>query len=94
MPKYGKVRFFVIMSSDTPVPRCTYVAGLNQTKKAIRQGRVKAVYLADNADEQVRTQVKTLCEENGMTVVTGSSMESLGRLCGIDVGCAVCASLS
>ncbi|MBE6659328.1 MAG: 50S ribosomal protein L7Ae-like protein [Ruminococcaceae bacterium] len=81
------------MSSDTSVPRCTYVAGLNQTKKAIRAGRVSAVYLADNADEQVRAQIKALCDENGMTVVTGSSMDALGKLCGIDVGCAVCASL-
>ena len=82
------------MSSDTPVPRCTYVAGLNQTKKAIRQGRVSTVYLADNADAHVRMQITQLCEECGMTVVTGSSMEALGHLCGIDVGCAVCAKLA
>ena len=82
------------MSSDTPVPRCTYVAGLNQTKKAIRAGRVSSVYLADNADEHVRTQITALCKENGMTVVTGFSMDVLGRMCGIDVGCAVCASLT
>ncbi len=81
------------MNSDTPVPRCTYVAGLNQTKKAICAGRVSRVYLADNADEHVRTQIKALCEADGMTVVTGSSMDALGRMCGIDVGCAVCASL-
>ena len=81
------------MNSDTPVPRCTYVAGLNQTKKAIRAGRVSRVYLADNADEHVRTQITVLCEADGMTVVTGSSMDALGRMCGIDVGCAVCASL-
>ena len=81
------------MSSDTSVPRCTYVAGLNQTKKAIRAGRVAAVYLADNADEHVRVQITALCEENGMTAVTGFTMEALGKQCGIDVGCAVCASL-
>ena len=81
------------MNSDTPVPRCTYVAGLNQTKKAIRAGNVSRVYLADNADEHVRAQITALCEADGMTVVTGSSMDALGRMCGIDVGCAVCASL-
>ena len=82
------------MSSDTSVPRCTYVAGLNQTKKAIRAGRATTVYLADNADAHERTQITALCEECGMTVVTGSSMEALGHLCGIDVGCAVCAKLA
>ena len=81
------------MNSDSSVPRCTYVAGLNQTKKAIRAGRVSAVYLADNADERVRVQITALCEECGMTAVTGFTMEALGRQCGIDVGCAVCASL-
>lgn len=81
------------MSSDTPVPRCDYVAGLNQTKKAIRAKRVGEVYLADNADEHVRTQVRIVCEENGITPVAGSSMDALGRMCGIEVGCAVCARL-
>ena len=81
------------MNSDSSVPRSTYVAGLNQTKKAIRSGRVSTVYLADNADEHVRAQITALCEETGMTVVCGSSMEALGKQCGIDVGCAVCASL-
>lgn len=81
------------MNSDTSVPRCTYVAGLNQTKKAIRAKRVSAVYLADNADEHVRAQIKALCEADGMTVITGSTMEALGKMCGIDVSCAVCASL-
>ena len=81
------------MNSDSSVPRSTYVAGLNQTKKAIRAGRVSAVYLADNADEHVRVQIAAMCEEYGMTAVTGYSMESLGKRCGIDVGCAVCASL-
>ena len=58
----------------------------------VNDSTVYHIYI--NADEHVRTQIRALCEENGMTLVTGSSMESLGRLCGIDVGCAVCASLS
>ncbi len=92
-PNDRKGTVSIEMNSDTSVPRCTFVAGLNQTKKAIRAKRTGEVYLADNADEYVRTQVRMLCEENGISPQTGSTMEELGRMCGIDVGCAVCARL-
>ncbi|MBQ8577543.1 MAG: ribosomal L7Ae/L30e/S12e/Gadd45 family protein [Clostridia bacterium] len=81
------------MNSDTTVPRCQYIAGLNQTKKAVRAARVSTVYLADDADEHVRRQVLSLCAENDTAVSTGSTMDELGKRCGIDVGCAVCAEL-
>ena len=81
------------MHSDTTVPRCTYIAGLNQTKKAVKAARVRNVYLADDADEYLRRQIIALCAENGTAVNTGSTMEELGKRCGIDVGCAVCAEL-
>ena len=81
------------MNADTAVPRC-YIVGLNQTKKAIRAGSTSKVYLADDADTRVREQVLSLCRETGTDVVAGSTMEQLGCMCGIDVGCAVCAAKS
>ncbi len=81
------------MNSDSAVPRCKYIAGLNQTKKAIRSGRADNVYLADDADASVRTYVEALCGEAGVSVTSGYSMLQLGGMCGIDIGCAVCAEV-
>lgn len=74
------------------VPRSILV-GLNQTKKAVRAGRAARVLLAVDADESLRKSVKQLCEEFGVEAEESGTMAALGTLCGIEVGCAVCAYL-
>ena len=81
------------MNSDTAVPRCKFVAGLNQTKKVIRNQSCTCVYLAYDADEHFRMQVISLCQEYKTEIKTDMSMAQLGDMCGIDVDCAVCAQL-
>jgi len=67
------------------------VVGLNQTKKAVNNGKTKKIYAAKDADEQFLLQVKRLCEGKLIEIDENLTMAELGAACKIDVGCAVCA---
>lgn len=69
------------------------VIGLKQTKKALREGSVKCVYLSVDADIRLRETVTALCKEAAVPVVEAPSMAELGHACGIQVGAAVAAML-
>jgi large subunit ribosomal protein L7A len=69
------------------------VVGVKQTVKAIRNGKAKTVYLAEDADEKFIQPIIQLAQENSIEIVTVASMKELGKLCGIDVGAATCAVL-
>ena len=67
------------------------VVGLNQTKKAVANGKAKKVFAAKDADENFLTQVRNLCESGSAPLDMSMTMRELGSACKIDVGCAVCA---
>ena len=67
------------------------VVGLNQTKKAVNNGRAKKIFAAKDADEQFILQIKRLCQNKSVEIDESMTMEELGAACKIDVGCAVCA---
>lgn len=67
------------------------VVGLNQTKKAINNGSAKKVYIAIDSDDIFSVQIKKLCGEYSVPLEEIPTMDELGKACGIDVGCAVCA---
>lgn len=70
------------------------VTGLRQTKKAVVQARASRVWLACDADPALTQPILLLCRENGVPVETDRSMQQLGKMCRIDVGCAAAAILS
>ena len=67
------------------------VVGLNQTKKAVNNGKANKIFAAKDADEQFLLQIKRLCESESIEIDESLTMEELGSACKIDVGCAVCA---
>lgn len=69
------------------------VVGAKQTVKAIKNGSVKAVYIAKDADNKLLQSVKILVDENSLELVYINTMKELGKLCGIDVGAATAATL-
>ena len=69
------------------------VAGFNQSKKCIRSGRAKQVYVAFDADNRIYSEIASLCEGFGVLLDTSKTKSELGALCGIEVDCAVCAFL-
>lgn len=73
-----------------PVKR---VVGVKQSRKAIREGRARRVYLADDADPAVTGPIAAECAAAGIPVETGKTMAQLGRACGIAVGAAAAVDL-
>lgn len=69
------------------------VAGVKQSRKAIREGRAVRVYLASDADPALTGPIAAECAAAGISVETGRTMAQLGRLCGIAVGASVAAEL-
>lgn len=79
------------MSSDSTVP--VIVAGFNQSKKHIRGGTARTVYVASDAEGKIVSAVKELCRECGVELDLQRTKSELGKLCGIEVDCAVCVLL-
>ena len=82
IPKYG------IHESNGPK---RFVVGAKQLKKAVKAGRAKYVFLAENADPAVTEPLEHLCTANHIQITWVPSMTELGRCCGIEVGAAAAA---
>lgn len=70
------------------------VVGVKQLKKALRDGHVKRVFLALDADPEITQSVSQLSSQYGISCVWAASMADLGKACGIDVGAAAAAVLN
>ena len=64
------------------------VVGVKQSAKAIKNGEVKAVYVAVDADAKLIDPIVKLAQENSLELHYINTMKDLGKLCGIDVGAA------
>lgn len=69
------------------------VIGVKQSRRAIREGRAKRVFLACDADPAITDPVADSCIAAGIPVVTGHTMAQLGQACRITVGASVVALL-
>ena len=67
------------------------VVGAKQLKKAVKAGRARYVFLAENADPAVTQPLEALCAANHIQITWVPSMAELGRVCGIEVGAAAAA---
>ena len=67
--------------------------GVKQTLKAVQAGAATIVYIASDAEERVVRPLRAEVARSGCEVVEVESMQSLGRMCGIDVGAAAAAIL-
>ena len=68
------------------------VIGTKQLLKALRAGRVRAVYVADDVDPILREPILEQCRAADVEIIPVASMKELGKLCQIHVG-AACAGL-
>lgn len=65
------------------------VVGVKQSKKVIRDGGAKQVFIAADAERRITVPICELCEQHGVTVTEVPSMKELGQAVGIAVGAAV-----
>lgn len=64
------------------------VVGTKQTFRLIEQGRISAVYVADDADSFVTKSILESAEKSGIDVIHVASKRELGARCGIETGAA------
>ena len=65
------------------------VVGMNQTLKAIQDGRAKLVFVAADADRHIIDKIKELCTIRAVEIFYADNMKQLGSACSIAVGAAV-----
>ena len=69
------------------------VVGIKQLRRALDGGKVKKVFLAEDADPILIDPVVQLCAEIGVECEAVQTMRALGAACGISVGAAAAAIL-
>ncbi len=69
------------------------VAGIKQTKAAIKSQRALVVYVASDAAPQAVSEVVEFCKEMGVELVCDYTRKELAKACRIDVPCAAAAVL-
>lgn len=67
------------------------LVGSKQLRKALKNGAVSAVFLAQNADPSITEPLEKQCKTAGVCVTWVRTMKELGEICGIDVGTAAAA---
>ena len=67
--------------------------GLKQSRRAVREGRAKAAYVALDADSLITDPFVQACNEEGVPVTEVATMRELGEAAGIEIGAAVVAIL-
>lgn len=67
------------------------IIGTKQTLKAMKNGQVSEVFIADDADQYITEKIELLADEMNVSCKRVDSMEKLGKACGIDVGASAAA---
>lgn len=65
--------------------------GAKQTLKALQKGRAKTVFVAKDAERHVVEPIIKACQEKAVPIIEAENMKLLGKMCQIEVRCAVAA---
>lgn len=69
------------------------VGGIKQTKKIVKLGNAKTVYIARDAESHVVSQLEALCKNANIKIIYINSMKELSKMCGIKVNTSAAAIL-
>ena len=72
-------------------PAGKYTAGYNSVMKLLKNGEAEKVLLAFDCSDIIKQNVISAATSAKVETDMKCSMAQLGAMCGIDVGCAVCA---
>ena len=80
------------MLDELKTPR--KVVGMKQLRKALKNGQVLRVYLAQDADPRLTEPLAAECADLSVELVEVPTMAELGAACGIAVGAAAAGILN
>ncbi|KZZ85492.1 MULTISPECIES: 50S ribosomal protein L7ae-like protein [Bacillaceae] len=79
------------MSYEKVSQAVNIIVGTKQTLKALQQGSVKELLIAEDADPRITSAVAQMAADKNVPVIKVDSMKKLGKACGIEVGAAAVA---
>lgn len=82
------------MSYEKVSQAYSLIVGTKQSIKALKNGEVKELVVADDADPRVTYKVIQTAKELHVPVTKVDSMKKLGKACGIEVGAAAVAIIN
>lgn len=65
--------------------------GIKQVLKAVKEGEVQKVYIGEDAEEHILTELLKTCSDNNIEIIKIKTMAELGDLAGIDIGASAAA---
>ncbi len=68
------------------------LVGTKQVLKAIAADEVEVLYIAKDADTDIRDKILSAASGRAISVVYADNMHDLGEVCGIEV-CTACAAI-
>jgi large subunit ribosomal protein L7A len=74
------------MSYEKVLQAQKFVIGTKQTVKALKEGNVKELVVASDADPKLTAKVVNEALEIDIPILYVDSMKKLGKACGIEVG--------
>lgn len=80
-----------MMSNDRGLQDAHVKIGRKQTMRIVELGRAEEVYVAEDADPRLTSEIIALCNQHGVKVTHVDTMHNLGKACGIEVGAAMAA---
>ena len=75
------------------ISEAKYVVGTKQTVKAISSGAAEAVFIAEDADEDIKEKVKRECRKHSVEYTSVPTMKELGNACNISRSAAVACNI-
>ena len=82
------------MSYEKVLQAQKFVIGTKQTVKALKEGNVKELIIANDADPKLTSKVVDEALEINVPILYVDSMKKLGKACGIEVGASTVAIIS
>jgi large subunit ribosomal protein L7A len=79
------------MSYEKVLQAQQFVVGTKQTVRALKEGKVQEVIIAEDADPFIIDKIMEAAKEANIPVTKVDSMKKLGKACKIQVGAAAVA---
>jgi len=79
------------MSYEKVLQAQEVVVGTKQTVRALKEGNVREVVIAEDADKAITDKIVEAAKEANVPVIKVDSMKKLGKACKIQVGAAAVA---
>ncbi|MCV9952510.1 ribosomal L7Ae/L30e/S12e/Gadd45 family protein [Paenibacillus sp. BT-177] len=79
------------MSKEQGLQDAHVKIGTKQTIRMVELGFASEVYVAEDADQRLTSNIIDLCDKHGVKVTLVDTMKNLGAACGIEVGAAMAA---